>query len=110
MSIQTLSIILSALSAASALAAAVLWFRSSIIKTPESFSIHVARADGIMGQPLGQPLGGTYVGNAYSKDLVTLANALRKQSSLSGWAAGFAAVSAILQAGALIAQLCTPVK
>ena len=46
-------------------------------------------------------MGGTYVGNAYSNDLVALANALRRQSKFSAWAAGCAGVSAILQAASL---------
>ena len=106
MSLQTWAIVLGGLSAVSALAAAVLWWLSAIIKTPGSFSIHVVRANGPFGQPLGgNPLGGTYVGHAYSQDLVTLANALRRQSRRSGWAAGFAGLSAVLQAGAMLAQI-----
>ena len=93
-----LSIALAIVSALFAFAAAVLWFFSAVVKTPKSFSIHVARP-GLMGQPLGgNPLGGTYVGQAYSEDLIALASALRRQSRFSAWAAFCAGVSAIFQA------------
>ena len=98
-----LATILTILSAIFAIAAALLWFISAVVKTPESFSIHVVRPDSFMGEPLGgNPLGGTYVGHAYSSDLVALANALRRQSKFSAWAAGCAGVSAILQAASLL--------
>jgi hypothetical protein len=62
------------------------------------FSIHVVRANSPSGQPLGgDPMGGTYVGQAYSNDLVSLANALRRQSRLSAWAAICASASATFQ-------------
>jgi len=106
---QSVAMFLGSLSALAALVAAVLWLGSAVVKTPENFSIHVARADGRMGEPLGgHPLGGTYVGHGYSSDLIALANALRKQSRLSGYAAISAGVSAVLQAGALVAQLSVP--
>ena len=94
---------LTALSALFAIAAALLWFVSAVVKTPDRFSIHVVRPDSFMGQPLGgDPLGGTYVGQAHSSDLVALANALRRQSKFSAWAAGCAGVSAILQTASLL--------
>jgi len=108
MTFSILAIVLGALSAAAASAAAVLWLLSAKVKTPQTFSIHVARAQGAMGQPLGgNPSGGTYVGHAYSQDLIDLANALRRQSTLSAWAAVSAGVAGGLQAGTLIVQLCS---
>ena len=82
-----------------AIAAAVLWFLSASVKTPDGFSVHVVRPDSYMGQPMGgNPLGGTYVGHAYSDDFKSLADALRRQSKLSALAAVCAGVSAVLQA------------
>jgi hypothetical protein len=88
-------------SALFAIAAAVLWFMSARVTTPDSFSIHVVRSNSPFGQPLGQPLGATFVGTAHSADLVELANALRRQSKLSAYAAVCAAASAVAQAIAL---------
>jgi hypothetical protein len=65
------------------------------ITTAEAFSIYVVKPD---MAPLGQPLGGTYMGNAYSEDLQELASKLREQSELSKRAATYAAIAAILQA------------
>jgi len=62
---------------------------------PSSFSIDVVKPD---GEPIIEnPMEGTYMGQAYSKDLVKLAQALRRQSKLSSRAAIFASSSAILQ-------------
>jgi hypothetical protein len=62
------------LSAFFAIAAAVLWFFSAVVKTPTDFAIHVVRPH---QQPMdGNPIEGTYVRQAYSEDLVSLANAL----------------------------------
>ena len=92
-----LSAVLAVVSALFAIVAAVLWFFSAVVKTPKSFSINVIRPDS-MGLPFGgNPLGGTYVGQAYSEDLIALANALRRQSRFSAWAAFCAGVSAIFQ-------------
>lgn len=53
-------IVLQYTSAFFAFFAAILWFVSAIVKTPTSFSIHVARPQGLFGQPLGgDPFGGT---------------------------------------------------
>jgi len=101
-----MDLVLGALSVLAALVAAILWFASAVVKTPENFSIHVARPAGRMGEPLGgSPLGGTYVGHGDSSDLIDLANALRRQSRLSGVAAIWAGAAAVLQAGALLAQI-----
>jgi hypothetical protein len=82
-----------------ALAAAVLWFLSAVVKTPDSYSVHVVRPRSGLDQPLGgDPIGGAYIGQAYSNDFVSLANALRRQSKLSAWAAVCAGVSAAPQA------------
>lgn len=93
------------LTALMAIIASVLWFCSVKIKTPKTFSIHVVKADGFFGEPLGgNPLGGQYVGNAYSDDLINLANALKKQSKLSAYAAICAGISAISQAVSVILE------
>ena len=86
------------ISALSAVTAAVLWFLSARVRTPESFSIHVVRSDSFAGQMLGGPLGGEYMGHGYSPGLNELAQALRKQSRLSGCGAIAAGISALLQA------------
>ena len=102
-----LAAVFAVVSALFAIAASVLWFMSARIKTPEQFSIHVARPHGSMGQPLGgDPLAGTYVGHAYSQELVILATALRRQSRFSAWAAASAGLSVLAQVGALIASSC----
>ena len=85
-------------SALFAIVAAVLWFMSARVKTPESFSIHVVRSNSFIGQPIGQPIGATFIGTAHSADLVELANGLRRQSKLSAYAAVCAAASAVAQA------------
>ncbi|MGO9567321.1 MAG: hypothetical protein ACLP5H_07265 [Desulfomonilaceae bacterium] len=89
--------ILSALSAVFAFAAACLWVVSAIVKTPTSFAIHVVhpQSEGPLG---GNPMDGTYVGQAYSEDLVSLANALKRQSKFSAFAACCAGFSAFLSA------------
>jgi len=93
---------LSLLSAIFAAAAAALWFVSAVVKIPKHFSIHVVSP--YAGSGLGgSPLGGAYVGQAHSNDLIVLANALRRQSRYSAWAAGCAGVSALLQAASLFA-------
>lgn len=88
-----------------AVAAAVLWLYSARVKTPDTFTITVSAAG--MGPPLGgDPVGGAFVGVGHSPELVTLANALRWQSSLSAWAARCAGISALCQGFALIAARC----
>lgn len=89
------------LSITTAVAAAIFWFLSAVVRTPKSFAVHVVRAEGPMGQPMGGPVGGTYVGQAYSNDFLELASALKRQSRLSALAAVFAGVSAGLQAASM---------
>jgi hypothetical protein len=82
-----------------AFVAAILWWLSARVKTPDSFSIHVARPNLSPGELSGlHPIGGTWVGQAHSEDLIELANALRHQSKLSASAAVFAGFSAFFQA------------
>jgi hypothetical protein len=83
--------------------AAVLWYKSSVVKTPKNFAIHVAKPN--HGGPLGGPLGGTYVGHGYSQELQQLGEALVRQSRLSAQAALCATASAILQAMALVLRM-----
>ena len=91
--------IITILSAMFAIAAAFLWFLSAVVKTPQSFAIHVVRSQ---EQPLGgDPLDGTYVGYGYSNDIVSLAKALNRQSRLSAWAAICAGISAFFQSASL---------
>jgi hypothetical protein len=73
------------------------------VKTPTDFAIHVVHTSKPMG---GNPIGGTYVGQAYSEDLVSLANALRRQSKFSAWGAICAGISAIFQTASLFASSC----
>lgn len=81
---MTLSMTLNGLSALFAVAAAVLWFCSAKVSTPEKFAIHVTE------------FGGSY-GFGYSPELIVLAGALVKQSKLSAHAATCAAVAACVQ-------------
>ena len=74
-----------------------------LLKTPRHFEIHVAKPD--LGGPLGDPLGGTYVGHGYSQELQQLGEALVRQSRLSAQAALCATASAILQAVALVLRM-----
>ena len=98
---------LTILSVLFAIAAATLWFVSAIVKTPTSFAIHVVRPQQqLLG---GNPMGGTYVGQAYSEDLVSLANALKRQSRFSALAAFCAGISALLQTASVFATSCPTV-
>jgi len=99
---MNISAILNCGSAVSAIIAAILWFMSAKIKTPNHFGIYVVKPDGVMGEPLGDPLGGKYIGHAYSSDLELLGNNLIRQSKLSAWAAIAAGISAVTQAGHII--------
>lgn len=73
--------ILDILTALKAIIAATLWFKSAVIKTPVSFTIHVVKPD--QDSMLGTPMDGTYAGQAYSKDLINLANALKNKVVLA---------------------------
>jgi hypothetical protein len=90
-------IVLNCAGAVTGFVGAILWLWSARIKTPERFAIHVAKPQ---MEPMGQPLGGTYVGNGYSPELTTLANALMRQSRLSACAAIATAVSVLLTTAA----------
>jgi hypothetical protein len=93
---------LNILSALFAFTAAGLWFMSARVKTPDHFAVHVSRPEAF-GQPMGgHPMFGEYLGQAHSQDFAVLADALKKQSRLSAWAASSAACAAALQAIALI--------
>jgi len=93
---------LNILSALFAFVAAGLWLMSARVKTPDTFSVHVSRPDAF-GQPLGgHPMFGEYIGQAHSQDFTALAEALKRQSRLSAWAASSAACAVALQAFALI--------
>jgi hypothetical protein len=87
-------------SAAFAFAAAILWWKSAIVKTPDRFSIHVLRTSGLMAQPLFAK----YVGHGHSPELENLGAALISQSRWNGWGAKCAAVAATLQGTAVFIQ------
>jgi len=84
------------------LAAAGLWWWSARVATaPKEFPMAVVRPDQ-MWMPLGQPLGGTYVGHGYSPQLDEYGAALNRQSKLSAWAAictGLGAAASALAMG-----------
>ena len=77
--------IVTCLSVVFAIAAAILWFVSARVNTPEFFHIISVQVGG-------------GVGSGHSPDLEKLAEALKKQSKFSAWAAICAGESAILQA------------
>jgi len=77
--------LLTALSALFALGAAILWLLSTVVRTPDKFSVHVSRPEGFMGEPLGGgPLHAASIGTAHSSDFKQLADALKRQSRLPG--------------------------
>ena len=95
--------ILDILTVIAGIIAAVQWYRSAKIETPNNFSIHIVKPN---HSPMGgNPLDGIYIGHAYSNDLVKLADALKRQSKLSANAAQFASVSAIAQAISIIIKM-----
>jgi hypothetical protein len=87
-----LSAIMAFVSAFLAVRAARIWLSSAKVETPAEFNIYVSRP-GMLGV-MGDPLGGKYVGNGYSEELVDLAKKLVEQSSLSADAAQWAGRSA----------------
>jgi hypothetical protein len=80
--------------------AALLWLKSAQVTLPENFPITVVKPD---MAPMGQPIGGTYMGHGYCKELANLASALAGQSNLSGSAARWTAASAGFQILASVA-------
>lgn len=82
--------------------AAVFWFISATIKTPNKFDIFITKSD---KSPLGDnPLDWTTIWQWYSYDIVKLSNALKNQSKRSAIASIFAALSAIAQAISFIVK------
>ena len=69
-----------------AVMAAVFWFKSAAVDTPEPFSINV---------------------HTDIQDVINLAYSIRDQSQLSAWAASSACISALLQAFAILLSLFT---
>lgn len=87
-------------SAGAALAAGALWFWSVKVAFPDRYTINVVRPDeGLFGP---EPMGGTFVGQAYSSDFKRLTSALATQSKRNSYAALAAGLSAILQAVSLL--------
>jgi hypothetical protein len=83
--------ILTILSLLFAFAAAGLWWRSAVIKTPGHFHITVISGGAAMGSP-------TLFGSGHSHELQALGAALSRQSRRSAWAAICAGVSTLCQA------------
>jgi hypothetical protein len=71
--------------------AAIFWFWSATINTPDRFAFSVVKPD---MNPLGEPVGGEFIGHAYSPDLDKLTSKLREQSKLNRFAAFFTAITA----------------
>ena len=94
---KIVNIICQVLAALMALGAALIWWWSARIKTPEQFQIFVT----VDQLNTGFGGGGNGTGTAVSPELNELAGALKRQSSLSGYAAMLTGLSALLQAIAL---------
>ena len=93
---MTLLTCLQVASAGFAIVAGGLWFWSVRVKFPDHYNVHVVRPDML---PLGgDPMGGKYIGHAYSSDFNDLTLALRTQSRRNALAALAAGMSAVLQA------------
>ena len=89
-------------SAGFAFVAAILWVISASIKTPQSFSVNVTTVHrGDPECPSAEVVGG---GFGTSDDLNALGKALILQSRFSAMAAGSAAIAAVCQGLALLAQ------
>ena len=96
MDVSRLETRLNTVSISFAIVAAVLWFGSAMVSTPDSFDITVVRPDGgILG---GGGPGAKFVGSGYSESLRLLGKALKTQSALSAFAAICAGISAVAQA------------
>jgi hypothetical protein len=90
-------LVLQAIGAASAFAAAIFWFLSTRVRSPDTIRLFTVPPDefldaGFLGNPQG---------HVHSPDLNNLTNALKKQSSLNSWGAIFSAISATAQGIAL---------
>jgi hypothetical protein len=85
-----IALIVNSLAALFAVPAGVLWYRSSRVRTPETFSITVDITKATWNGSVG--------GAGHSTDLAKLAEALKLQSRLSRDAALCASVAALLQA------------
>ena len=97
---MTLSECVNYAAAAFAIAAAVLWFMSARVKTPQSFGIAVTIST--------SPFDGSSGGTGHSPDLWNLGYALKRQSRLSAYAAACAAIAAILNTAAIPLQVFAP--
>jgi hypothetical protein len=88
----SISVVLQMLSVVTGLAAAVLWFRASIVSTPGALRhlIHIT------------------VGGEIEGDIADLARGVAKQKGLNSFAALFAAASAVLQAIVMVISVGHP--
>jgi Flp pilus assembly protein TadB len=94
---------LNVVSAIAAIAAAVLWWKSARVKTPQRFSIMVKHLHGLPDTTImGDSTVGAPIGEAESPELQQLAAALQAQSKLSSHAAKCAAVAALAQGVAFV--------
>jgi hypothetical protein len=84
-----------------ALAAAVLWLLSALVKTPKAFPARAVQPDEYVENPIGGPIPEHAPGTVQSEAHLQLGAALRRQSTLSASAAVCACVSAAAQAVAL---------
>lgn len=80
-----------------AILSAYFWYKSTRITLPEKFSIHVVRPTTGLGHPMGQPMGGEFVGMAYSNDLLQLAEGLKNQGKWNTQAACYTGIYVLLQ-------------
>lgn len=77
-----------------AIAAAVLWFLTSRVKTPSQFPITVTSTHSMLDQVIGAQI----LSTGSSPELDQIGIALKKQSALNAWAALCAGAAAALQA------------
>ena len=95
---MTLVGFLQLVSAFCALIAAAFWFWSVKVVFPARYNVHVVRPD---MSPMSNPMGGTYIGHAYSSDFDHLTKAQHTQSRRNAIGAVAAGISALLQAASL---------
>jgi hypothetical protein len=89
-------------SAALPIAAAVLWFASAYVKTPQTFTVKVLTTHTAYSDVAGSVIIGDGFGS--SPELEDLGAALIKQSRRSSWAAISAALAALCQGAAIWAH------
>jgi hypothetical protein len=86
------------ISSAFAIAAAVLWLRSALVKTPKKFPLRAVQYDEYVENPVAGSIPEHSPGTVQSEALAQLGIALQRQSKLSAWAAGCACIASVAQA------------